>query len=1754
MTLKELFLKEARQGFRVEISVSGRQDTITGTIVELDHDICRIKTLSGAPWVGLDSITSYDILEEAELANNVSSAIENNLERSIDFAPSVQPKSIKALMGILELPSPDDFDIVDWTGIYEELMETDSSIELKREVDSIRSTFKNITKQLGQMPPKDLETRMHNLRAKALTLRQKYPHASRELYCMVAAMHFITKNYEEALTYFEKGNDKYSAVYAAYRGGSTAKFTQYIDQYITNPSVYDPFLYKLYADNCINTLDITALCNRTRNLREKHTLSEEEKNTLYCLCAAGLRIAQVLGLSIAWAMKCERGEEFECIDSLIKSLPDSWKKTVVGQTNNDVSEQSTNTLFKATICTFNNDGLYGWINGRPNNHFFHITQVNCSDILRHILARPDMAKGLEVTYRLGVPKKSNHDTAAYDIRLTERGVSEATKRLEKNHAQKTVATEIVGYLQEFRYNFGKVYVEGEPYNVIENQITDPYLKGYLAITSHPDIRVVFSPATDRKGKRIAKNVRIDDSTIHFSDADINEMLQSRAVTQAELDQWKNRKDATIVEIREPVFEDLYRFPYIELEPVKTVTTKTADSTPVHKYTEEPSVVVSASATKKSATELPELEPLPLPKENRFTKLPIIAPDRNYYEEAHKYLIEGNLEKAEELYIHALCARDRTESAVADMATQIFLRGDTSRIAEAYQVVDAFKDFIPREKEIILKIQICQKTKERPYQILLCHLISEHVSISEKANTKLHFLSVQGKTLRDLGEYQMALTSFSRWHQIYENEKQYRGQSAVSQYANALNYIKTGEAVCYYLLGDQVRAKNMAKEVLRISSDNATAQSILDDTINMQNTDEFLAPVTEDEYRLDSIQISDFAKTQLTSAPVSIYVKKNVENGKYTGSARDASMVIRMLQDMPGKTPAMRRDILRVAANIVSQQQAQATPDDHRILKKLHLTESDQRKYIARSMAAFGDAILEECGDTDSARYGFLQAIELLDSSEEDYIRSMKHYIESFYNAQQEMAQIVRNDLSVRKGKFNFAILRMQTPTDSDEFVLGLFELCRTLKKTHLTTQADLIHVMSESRTKEIWEQWFSKLSQNQFTGSFKQKLERAEEEYTQFYMLLSNYVEQLPSQFFSQHSSKALACEFEDATQSVFLSMTDKNRVRTLQTIVQNFSGYFTTVQFQYRINLLQTTENDILKLIKVISGQPTKFSYDILLPNLQKIHASLQQAIETQYHKLHPDISISTADIGAYIGVNNEVNLHLVISNGGITSRGNERQMADNISIEITKISEGAEYLRTDTDFTGGIFGGEEAEVILVFRITDPKVLLYGIDLSLRCAYRYNESRTVTKDEHIDYSDTIVVRRGSRSKIKNPFAAHIGKEMNDPHMFKGREQLIQKVTRAMFVGSGYNYGTGFLFYGQTRAGKSSVRVHLRNRIRANFPEVILVDLGNLDPNSFEEKAFYCKLLFGIDQELQRNHRALFAELCDDGLRSPSDSIVTLDIETVRIKFERYLGSLSQEIMGKTMIVVLADEFSAINSAIKVGRVSENFMQSWKAMLENYGIFTVCFGQDDSPGFIAQNGNAFDRMNVAMITYLEKPYAIELIENPLMVYSDDGTEKSRYSPSVVEEIYRLTSGSAYLIIKLCSLLVDYLNEKGAEYVTPGILQRFIKSRVFVGQDIIDEGDFEPQLGDRSDPALYPLNTRILLRIARSAQSTGWADIEHLSDADLNPRDGQTPQQRKNELLRILRERDVIEIAEGRRCRIKVALLNHWLLMKYGTEG
>ena len=71
--------------------------------------------------------------------------------------------------------------------------------------------------------------------------------------------------------------------------------------------------------------------------------------------------------------------------------------------------------------------------------------------------------------------------------------------------------------------------------------------------------------------------------------------------------------------------------------------------------------------------------------------------------------------------------------------------------------------------------------------------------------------------------------------------------------------------------------------------------------------------------------------------------------------------------------------------------------------------------------------------------------------------------------------------------------------------------------------------------------------------------------------------------------------------------------------------------------------------------------------------------------------------------------------------------------------------------------------------------------------------------------------------------------------------------------------------------------------------------------------------------------------------------------------------------------------------------------------------------------------------------------------------------KDKYDDIAVEKIYELTAGNAFLIMKICDMLVDYANEKKFPKINASIVDSYIDECVKKLENI----DFDSQYSDNS---------------------------------------------------------------------------------------
>lgn len=222
--------------------------------------------------------------------------------------------------------------------------------------------------------------------------------------------------------------------------------------------------------------------------------------------------------------------------------------------------------------------------------------------------------------------------------------------------------------------------------------------------------------------------------------------------------------------------------------------------------------------------------------------------------------------------------------------------------------------------------------------------------------------------------------------------------------------------------------------------------------------------------------------------------------------------------------------------------------------------------------------------------------------------------------------------------------------------------------------------------------------------------------------------------------------------------------------------------------------------------------------------------------------------------------------------------------------------------------------------------------------------------------------------------------------------------------------------------------------------------------------------------------------------------------------------------------------------------MTDRIMKFWKAFMQTHNVFAVIIGQDHMMQFMSDQRftNDFGIMELLKVSYLAKDDAQRLMDEPILYENENGEKISRYKEGALDRLYELTSGSAFLIGKICAGLVEYLNDTHSVFITRAHIDDYIKKML----PSFDEINFDPQYRDLSEigenSTIIDKNKVILRRIAEFSNRKEYTPVETVV---------QSPEDQV--VLDKLEQRDVVIVSNGDRCKIKVALYKEWLIEKYG---
>lgn len=1595
---------------------------------------------------------------------------------------------------------------------------------------------------------KDVHNKYHNLRARIITLWDSCETAIDYdiFYNLLGVMAIVAEDFEYALEPLVRAH-KYSLAACAATTGKLTESAHLLSLCALFSGQYNS-IDQYISEICVARKDADAL---------KMLLARHEADAAICEQIA----ACAYFLFTNSNGKLDRDitpydSAYEAADQLLLAIPDHWKcprsatsyweeyqsysyPVTVSPVSSEGEELT------GCITSFNPDQKWGFI---ERVHFFYITQV-FDDSEQGILLRKLLAAGLwnqlEVSFVLGESKTRPGHSAATAIELTDSGYREAKNRI-VSPGQTTKRHKGVVDVFYPDYQNGKIISGKEQYRFKLDSVIDPWLKDFYA-----------GSFISRSGQSVTFEVHGRDAVnVCLSDSETREDYAS-TVSESDLSAWNSfllRQNVDEHHIVIPEDDPYALLPYTDL-PDWIPSTAVRKDVPLTwggkgpLYSEE-----KPKPIETPVSVLPDRIPKPVPTNEA----------RLLADKASKARASGDLNQAAELFEAAIQAGNVEEKVLSECVTAL---QQLDRIDEALSILNEHEQHISELKLVNLRIGLYDKKKD--YKSV-CPLYERAFQLAPTVSTKSHILGRLIVAYAKTEDYENALKTCKRWETFY-NQNRHSPDS--DKLRKASNFISRQKAYCLYLNGQTEEAREIATALVRINPADMIANRILDGTLAINNSShnagvgtdmaetanssgysdggeigDFWDEELEESTTENQSQYSRFVKFKIQQTDISANLKtRKIRDGRYTGTVEEGLRDIRMMVTKDKISTKTRSDILFSACKLLEQ--IEQIEDGKKI--------NPYRKYrfAGRAMASWGDVMVTQASQLDTTRMAYLYAMKVLipgkKGAERSWDDSYNRYIKSYFLAQNGRHSL-EEYINTQTNKYNRDDANTDIFVDSrlpdvllPEFTVGMLLLVEAIsnqperQKTFLeelySKNSDLRNAVYHQLVCITEQEMPPIVSKAEFCECLYNALEKQKEKVS----ALNQDLIEMSRIIMRARVPRELLDSISPGNWRNYLTATDFSRLGKLYYIVKRSQDFYDGGDFENRADCLRAVLLEVNDLLQSIQNEPTDVSYDIFLPALNQISLKAADKQAELYQMFLPKITIEET-IAPFRSPDGCIQIQLTVKNG------QNYQTAD--SFQITNIV-GAEVLRFDPPTTlTSLRGGEEAEISLRVMIAQSADISGNFTAMISYCYKCSDApqNIITKSQDAEF--TFVIRSENFKPLTNPFAAYEEKVMESEEMFLGRSTQIEQIMSMIHTPRGeLNYGRAIGMYGQTRSGKSSLLYHLTNKLKRVFEDELLIwDLGNLAkfPKS---SAFMFNFMYRLLQ------------LSGDSIRRSGRFCQIEEKEALEVKFQEFrrdrdlAPSIFCEYMDilnailkreKKLAVLIADEFTYLHGYINEGSVPTEFMKFWKALLQDYGIFAIIAGQDDMPEFVKEYPNDFGSMELMKLNYLPEEDAKRLIKEPLE-YHNDRTELFR-EDGCIDEIYKLTAGSAYLTIILGSKLVDYLNQKGAYMITKGIVQDFLRTRALGPKGFLLAKHFEPQIDERGHvEEKHDINFELLLCVARLSQASGYASLDDITCADL------TQQEIRNHLDRLV-DRNVLA-REGRDGYwILVKLLEKWLIDTKGV--
>ena len=591
----------------------------------------------------------------------------------------------------------------------------------------------------------------------------------------------------------------------------------------------------------------------------------------------------------------------------------------------------------------------------------------------------------------------------------------------------------------------------------------------------------------------------------------------------------------------------------------------------------------------------------------------------------------------------------------------------------------------------------------------------------------------------------------------------------------------------------------------------------------------------------------------------------------------------------------------------------------------------------------------------------------------------------------------------------------------------------------------------------------------------------------------------------------------------------DQQRVIQLQKIFETALELCKQTTFEEQERLCDQIGNRCQDLLREIETSPTKLSVEEMYPVVEAVQKKVNLKLEELYESSTPQLTLRLPVESYTPGNERRIEAQIVVSNRMGCSP------AESLELVVQ------EYEDTFTVKLDGSLRGSDKRILKVpIQVGEEALLSRAFSLPVYAQYR-TRSGDIAQTAVNNFS----IRLDSEKEfeeIENPYAAYAeGGIVGNPEMFYGCEELIANVAKTMQESRAQSKCV--VIYGQKRAGKSSILYHLENKLQSDR-DLLVLNLGNIGSilDEHSSSPFLYQILWGILKKLEYaiedrvcdGHRPLDLSFPDDKEFYDHHSPLMLFKDI----FERFRRAASKSPDWRNVrVILLIDEFSYIYGYIASGLIPESFMKNWKALLQENFFSAVLVGQDVMPKFKLRFPNEFGTTQDERVTYLRRDDAINLIDEPIRIGGRQG--ESRYRERAIDRIIELTAGSPFYIQILCNRLVDYMNCKRASLVTEADVEQ-VKEELIRGVNALGSDKFDNLInsGDTSEDAISDEDAlKVLTTISVNSQ-TGPCSRQSIACEKHTPID---------EILDDLVNRDVVERERGQYYSIRVGLFKEWLV-------